>query len=191
MPPVNPPEHIIINRFNPIFNHDEIITGHQRQPVKQLTADAVRTGTYDNASHQGVVQRLIIKGSQSVNTCVCICICLEICNIVFCTTVSQAVKGYPLLYLFRHTFIRGAVTRYEGLVIAIGASSVTKGSVTVGACESCVYAQLLHPSSDKSGKPVSPGVEPSGRSPTIYCFSVHSSSIVSYPFSRLPFISGS
>ena len=154
MPPVDSPEDIIINRFNAIFNHDEVVAGHHCQPVEQFTVDAVRPCSDHQPCHGGVIQSFIIKSSKFVNVCISVGICLEISNISLCAAISAAMEGNSLLNLISHTLFRRAVAGNEGLVVAVCAASVPQCAVTVRAGEAGVDAQFLDSPSEQSGEPV-------------------------------------
>lgn len=105
----------------------------------------VGSGADDEADDAGYFQGLLVKGLEFFQGFVGVGEGLEVGQVLACAAVSSLVELDAFFDLLADAFFGLAVGGVEGLVAAEGTPPGAEGAVAVGAGESRVDADFLHP----------------------------------------------
>jgi len=165
MAAVDAPESLVVARFNPVFQGEErsaylhpraVRTREKAPPIFQNLSvlevreeieyffiDTIRAGAYDKSRHRRMRESFEIERPEALQRGIGVGKRLEISEIVSCARISEAMELYPLVKLLSYRFVRGAVARMEGGVVAEGTAPAPLCPVSVRAGEARVDHKFL------------------------------------------------
>ena len=143
MPPVDALQRTVIRTLYPIFYDEERALVQFLQIIEQGIRHTIGTRTDDQAHHIGHGQGFLVLSLQFLQLGIRIGIGLEISQELH-VGVLAGKEELTLLQLFGHTLFRLAISRIEGLVVAIRTSAIAHRTVTIRTGETGIQGNLLY-----------------------------------------------
>ena len=152
---------------------DAVLHGHVTvardvaQQVERRPVHAVGARADDDARHVGVRERLAVERAEPSGRRVGVGIGLEIDQVALRRAVAVAVEVDPLGDLPRDALPAAAVGGREGPVVAERAAAPPHRAVAVGARETRIDREFLHPAAEQPAEIARIGVEPPRIAPRV------------------------